>query len=175
MRPAFPYRGANANARKAAVLPALPPLPIAKADIEKLIPHAGAMHLLDGVSALEEAWLEAWSEGHRAPDHPLRADGRLPASAAIEYASQAIATHTALVSIARARPPIGYLAVLSGVRWACTRLDDVPGRLSVRVERLSATRTGLLYDFAVSGPDGPLVSGQQLIALIEDDDGGARP
>lgn len=131
------------------------------------------MHFLDGVKSLEATWLEAWSDGHRDPAHPLRAKGILPASAGIEYAAQAIATHTALVSVPRETPPIGYLAVLSGVRWNCTRLDDVAGPLIVRVERLSATRTGLLYEFALSAPEsgreGALVTGQQLIALIDDD------
>lgn len=149
----------------------LPLPPLDKAEIAPLIPHAGGMHLLAGVTALEETMLEAWADGHRDEGHPLRARGVLPASAAIEYAAQAIATHTALVSAPKEKPPIGYLAVLSGVRWAAPRLDDVAGRLAIRVTRLSATSGGLLYEFSVSGPDGVLVTGQQLIALMDDDGG----
>lgn len=129
------------------------------------------MHLLAGVTLLDETTLEAWADGHRAPDHPLRARGVLPASAGVEYAAQAIATHTALIEPPKEKPPIGYLAVLIGVRWTTPRLDDVDDRLTIRVTRLSATTGGLLYEFVVSGPDGPLVSGQQLIALMEDDGG----
>jgi len=144
-------------------------MPLSKAQIQGLIPHSGGMHLLAEVTALDETSLEAWADGHRAADHPLRVGGVLPASAGVEYAAQALATHTALITDPKPNPPIGYLAVLTGVRWTAPRLDDIEGRLLVRVTRLSATAGGLLYEFTIAGPEGPCVTGQQLIALMDEE------
>ena len=50
-----------------------------------------------------------------------RVNGILPASAAIEYAAQAMAVHAALT---RGGPPQrGFLVVASGVTWTKDRLD----------------------------------------------------
>lgn len=146
-------------------------MPLFKAQIQGLIPHSGEMLLLAQVTALDETSLDAWADGHRDADHPLRVGGRLPASAGIEYAAQAIATHTALITEPKPNPPIGYLAVLTGVNWTAPRLDDIDGRLLVHVTRLSATNGGLLYEFTISGPDGPRVTGRQLIALMDEEGG----
>ena len=64
--------------------------------IEAHIPHQGRMCLLDEVRAWDQAGVECASRTHRAPDHPLRAHGRLGSACLLEYAAQAMAVHGAL-------------------------------------------------------------------------------
>ncbi len=81
-----------------------PPL-LDHAAIAARIPHAGRMCLLDRVIAWDEDGIVCESDGHRTDDrdrrrdgpHPLVRDGALPATAAIEYAAQAMALHGALI------------------------------------------------------------------------------
>ena len=67
-----------------------------KSDWAHLIPHAGAMCLLDEVVEWDAQRLHARSATHQQPDNPLRADGRLHAVNLCEYAAQAMAVHGAL-------------------------------------------------------------------------------
>ena len=67
-----------------------------KAEWAHLIPHAGAMCLLDEVVEWDATRLHARSATHRQLDNPLRADGMLHAVNLCEYAAQAMAVHGAL-------------------------------------------------------------------------------
>ena len=67
------------------------------AAIAARVPHAGAMCLLDSVVSWDEQHIECRAASHASPTHPLAQDGRLPATAAIEYAAQAMALHGCLV------------------------------------------------------------------------------
>ena len=69
---------------------------IDKAEIRSLIPHAGAMCLLDAVTAWDEQSITCLSDTHRDPANPLRRQGRLSVLHAIEYGAQAAAIHGAL-------------------------------------------------------------------------------
>ncbi|WP_434735515.1 hypothetical protein [Candidatus Accumulibacter necessarius] len=77
------------------------------------------------------------ASSHTDPANPLRAEGRLGAASGIEYAAQAMAVHGALLAEASEPPRQGYLTSLRGVTLHVARLDDLPGELKVRAERLS--------------------------------------
>ena len=105
---------------------------IDKAEIRKLIPHAGTMCLLETVTAWDEQGIVCLTETHRDPANPLRRQGRLSVIHAVEYGGQAAAVHGAL----RARKagdtaPPGYLAALREVRWFAGELDAVAAPLEV--------------------------------------------
>lgn len=134
----------------------LPLMPIGPAGVAALIPHAGAMRLIDRVDAVSEEAILCSTSTHLSPDNPLRWDGGLPASAAIEYAAQAMAIHGALTrpeQDMRQGPRRGFIVVASGVTWTRDRLDESPAPLAIEATRLAATSGGAQYAFRVSGPE----------------------
>ncbi|MBS0366402.1 MAG: 3-hydroxylacyl-ACP dehydratase [Proteobacteria bacterium] len=146
--------------------------------IEQHIPHKGAMCLLDEVISWDAARICCRSDSHRAPDHPLRQHGRLGAACGIEYAAQAMAVHGALVAAsspltsamaagarAAARSPRGYLASVREVRIEVERLDDLPGSLLARAERIAGGEHTVLYHFTVLSAERPLLSGRASIVM----------
>src|SRR5881398_1435622 len=70
--------------------------PIDKAEIRRLIPHAGTMCLLDSVLGWDDESIVCTTNTHRDEANPLRRDGRLSALHALEYAAQAAAIHGGL-------------------------------------------------------------------------------
>lgn len=115
-----------------------------------LIPHAGAMCLLDGVDFWDDEHIRCHSRSHLAPDHPLREDGVLAAVHALEYGAQAMAVHGGLLARRRADPVRpGVLAGLRDVRLHAERLDDHPEPLQIEARRLMAGSDSFLYRFEV--------------------------
>ncbi len=137
----------------------------AREEIAQLIPHSGAMCLLDRVATWSDGEITCRAVSHTAPDNPLRNTTGLPASAGIEYAAQAMALHGALCATAEGSPRVGYIAVLSRVRWHRARLDDLPGELQVIATRLAVSDSGSSYAFDVSHDGETVVAGQALVAL----------
>ncbi|WP_211871595.1 phosphotransferase [Neoroseomonas terrae] len=138
-------------------------LPADRAAIARLVPHQGAMCLLDRVVSCDEERLACTAAGHRDPDHPLRRDGMLPAVCGLEYALQAMALHGALT--AGAAQGAGFLAALSGVTMATERLDDVAGELAIAVTALARESRGFIYAFEVAGDGRLLLSGRATVVL----------
>ncbi|HEY4254414.1 MAG TPA: phosphotransferase [Roseomonas sp.] len=137
--------------------------PATRAAIAALIPHQGAMCLLERVERLDADSILCLSATHRDIANPLRRDGALPAIAGVEYAAQAMALHGALSD--GAAQPVGFLSALRGLRLAVARLDDVAGPLSVAATALSRERRGMIYGFTVSGEDGVLLEGQAVVVI----------
>lgn len=67
-------------------------------EIRSLLPHAGAMCLLESVLAWDMNSISCSSLSHCVPNNPLRAASGLASANGIEYAAQAMALHAALVS-----------------------------------------------------------------------------
>lgn len=131
-----------------------------------LIPHKGAMCLLDEVVEWDASHLHARSGTHREADNPLRADGMLHAVNLCEYAAQAMAVHGGLLAGAAdavARP--GHLVALRDVRLTVERIDDLPGRLQVHVECLLTLPDSLQYAFRVEHRGTLLASGRAAVML----------
>ena len=77
-----------------------------RTQIATLIPHAGAMCLLDAVIAWDATTITCLASSHRTPTNPLAARGRLEVVCGVEYAAQAMAVHGALAGGGR-RPTAG--------------------------------------------------------------------
>jgi len=129
------------------------------------IPHQGDMCLLGAVVEWSEAAIACRATSHTAPGNPLRADGCLGAACGVEYAAQAMAIHGALLAGALGPPRQGYLTSVRGVNLHVARLDDRPGELSVRAERLSGDASNVLYQFWVSHDGHCLVEGRAAVIL----------
>lgn len=76
-----------------------------RAAIAALIPHDGAMCLLDGVLAWDRTSITCAASSHRAPGNPLAAGCRLDVVCGVEYAAQAMAVHGDSLAMAAGRPP----------------------------------------------------------------------
>lgn len=131
-----------------------------------LVPHAGAMVLLDRVQAWDADGVHCRARSHLDPTNPLRRAGRLGACCGIEYALQAAAVHGALLAGGVAQAA-GYVAALRGMNLHVQWLDNPAlGELHVhaRLERQEAG--GLLYALDVRSEAGAcLLSGRASIAL----------
>lgn len=135
------------------------------AGIAARIPHHGSMCLLHSVQAWSEAAIECRAVSHTDPANPLRAHGQLGAAHGIEYAAQAMAVHGALLAGADGPPRQGYLTSVRGVSLHVPRLDDLPGALDVRAERLSGDDRNILYQFSVSHQGRCLLEGRAAVVI----------
>ena len=134
-------------------------------EIAGLIPHAGAMCLLDGVVSWDENRIRCVSRSHLDTGNPLRAGGRLPAVCGIEYAAQAMATHGGLAGSTRGRPRAGYLASLRDVVCLRDRLDDLDGELVVEAERVLGDEARVIYEFRLWVGETEVLSGRAAVVL----------
>ncbi len=135
-----------------------------RALIAQLIPHQGAMSLLEHIASWDESNIIATSSTHRSPQHPLRENGRLRAVHLCEYGAQAAALHGGLVArAAGSRAAAGYLVSLRGVSFACQRIDDLEGELQIRAELLLLDTGSWQYSFAAAHAGELLASGRLAI------------
>src|SRR5690606_20848380 len=67
-----------------------------KAEIERMIPHAGSMVLLDNVEAWSADHIVCTAHSHASATNPLRRAEMLSRVMAIEYAARAVAVHGGL-------------------------------------------------------------------------------
>jgi predicted hotdog family 3-hydroxylacyl-ACP dehydratase len=132
--------------------------------IAALIPHDGAMCLLDGVLAWNPTSITCIASSHRAADNPLAAEGRLDVICGVEYAAQAMAVHGGLIGAGR-RPTAGYLASLRDVVCRLDRLDLLEGDLLVTADLLIADAGRVIYNFILTSDDQPVMSGRAAVVI----------
>ena len=138
---------------------------VTRAEIAGLIPHSGAMCLLDGVVQWDADRILCTSRSHRAVDNPLRAEGGLPAVCGVEYAAQAMAVHGGLAGKIGGRPRAGYLASLRDVVCKRGRLDDIEGDLVVEAEQVASDGAHVSYRFRLRVGEVEVLNGQALVVL----------
>jgi len=150
-------------------------LPETRAEIEKRIPHAGAMCLLEKVIHYDAAVIRCETTTHQDLDNPLRNANGLPVSAALEYAAQAAAVHGNLLQAGSEVPRGGYLAVLTHVQWQPwlykNGLHTIAAPLCVDVRRDIETAGGIDCTFSIFANTGAadkdvIVSGSMVVAFI---------
>jgi predicted hotdog family 3-hydroxylacyl-ACP dehydratase len=134
--------------------------------IRGLVPHHGAMCLIDAVEFWDATSIVCVTAQHRSPGNPLAVEGRLSAVHAIEFAAQAMAIHGALVIAARhAKPRMGLLVSARDCRFHCDRLDRMAGDLHVKAHKLAGSAIMLMYGFAVSAGTHCLAEGRVSVLL----------
>ncbi len=138
---------------------------IGKAGIAALIPHSGAMCLLESVRFWDNTTIVCMASGHRDTDHPLASDGRLDAVCGIEYAAQAMAVHGGLTIAEGRRPSAGYLASVRAVRCYVARLDLLPDDLEVTAVRLAGDQTGAVYEFSLRSGSVAVLEGRAAVVI----------
>jgi predicted hotdog family 3-hydroxylacyl-ACP dehydratase len=123
---------------------------LSRRDWQHLIPHRGAMCLLDAVVAWDDSSIHASAASHRDPVNALRSDGRLRSVHLCEYGAQAMAVHGGLLAQrdGRAASP-GLLVSLRAVKLHVARIDDLPGDLHVYAQKLLDSGNSWQYEFRI--------------------------
>jgi predicted hotdog family 3-hydroxylacyl-ACP dehydratase len=142
------------------------PQTLDRAGIAARIPHAGRMCLLDALLGWNDESVTCRTLSHADAANPLRGPRGLHASAAIEYASQAMALHGALAAAPGSAPSAGFLAAARSVRLHVERLDRIDGPIVVKATRLAASGEQAMYRFALEdGAGRPLAGGRASVVL----------
>jgi predicted hotdog family 3-hydroxylacyl-ACP dehydratase len=139
---------------------------VGRAEIETLVPHAGAMCLWDEVVAFDDARIALRAFNHRDPAHPLRSGGQLRAVHLCEYGAQAMAVHGGLLARrtgGSAAP--GMLVALRDVTLHVARIDDLAGALDGEAEALAVSAAGQQYAFRISHAGVLLAEGRAAVVL----------
>ena len=126
--------------------------------IAGLVPHQGAMCLLEEVLDWNERTIVCRAASHRDPDNPLRSAGRLAAIIGVEYAAQAVAVHGGLAGGSQRKE--GYLAALRDVECSVERLDTIGKDLTIHATQVAAESGRLLYDFRIEEGGRELLRGR---------------
>lgn len=139
---------------------------IGREAIAALIPHQGAMCLLERVLEWDADRILLATATHRSADNPLRARGRLRALHLCEYGAQAMAVHGGLLAQAagsRAQP--GMLVSLREVRLHREYIEDLPEELEVEARRLLQTAGSWQYTFAATHAGKRLAAGRAAVMM----------
>jgi len=123
------------------------------------------MCLLDRVLEWTEQCIVCETESHHAPDHPLRAAGRLGAAVGVEYAAQAMAVHGSLMASMQDCPRQGFLTSVRDLTLNVERLDDLVGPLRIRAELISRDDRLILYQFQIHHQCICLLEGRASVVL----------
>ena len=132
--------------------------------IASLIPHQGAMCLLDRVVEWDRDRIVLATSTHRAPGNPLRVDGKLRAVHLCEYGAQAMAVHGGLSAQAdgeQAQP--GFLVSLRDVKLNVDFVEQLGGELLVSAQRLLASPGSWQYAFEVKHGTDTLAAGRAAV------------
>jgi len=137
---------------------------LGRARILGLIPHGGAMCLLDDVEHWDEAGITCRSARYAAADNPMRrADGSLGSACGIEIAAQAMALHGRLSAPAEGAPRPGFLVSLRDVRFRARSLPTDTGPLTITAQRLLGDARGASYAFSVMAGQEEWLSGRATV------------
>lgn len=134
-------------------------------DIGSLLPHAGTARMIERVLRWNREEIVAATTRHRAPDNPLRKDGRLAAVHLAEFGAQAMAIHGGLLTTANGGTP--RAALLVSVRDLVLRRDyieQLPGELEITARALLAGASGFQYSFDVCN-GGELIARGRVAAM----------
>ncbi|HWC50669.1 MAG TPA: hypothetical protein VG453_03235 [Nitrospira sp.] len=124
------------------------------------------MCLLESVEAWDDVTIRCLAWTHRDQRNPLRFNGRLTASAGLEYAAQAMGAHVGLVDgDGPTDHRIGLIGSVRDVVFDIDRLDDLDGCLMVNATRLVVGEQGYMYHFTLMHELRKLIEGRASIFI----------
>ncbi len=133
--------------------------------VADLIPHAGAMCLLEHIECWDESSVALTTSTHRDPANPLAGNSGLRAIHLCEYGAQAMAVHGGLAAQAlggRASP--GMLVSLRDVAFHRNYIHDLDGDLRVEARRIQASESAWQYSFRVTHAGALLAQGRAVVS-----------
>jgi predicted hotdog family 3-hydroxylacyl-ACP dehydratase len=133
-------------------------------DILALIPHAGAMCLLDRVEHWDGSGITCLSTRYGAADNPMRrTDGSLGTACGIEIAAQAMALHGRLSAPVDGSPRPGFLVSLRDVRLRAATFSPDAGPLTVTARQLLGDARSASYAFTGATGDTEWLRGRATV------------
>lgn len=139
---------------------------LTKQELNRFLPHAGSMCLLDTVEGWDGSSISCRATSHRDPENPLRHMGRLEIVSGLEYAAQAMGVHVGLLNPDRpTQGLIGYVGGIRDVTFGVERLDDLPADLNVETRRVFDGQDSFMYQFTLTAGDRVVLTGRASIFL----------
>lgn len=140
--------------------------PLSKEELTALLPHAGAMRLINRVESWDATTIRCHTLSHHDQGNPLRHNARLEAVAGLEYAAQAMGIHVGLLNRTRSMDGlIGYVGSLRDVVLGVDRLDGCPAELTIDAMRLVEGDDSFMYRFTISSGGQNVMTGRASIFL----------
>lgn len=130
--------------------------------IADLVPHAGAMVLLDEVISYGAEHIHCRTQLQDLHQHPLAQSGVLPATALAELAGQAMAVHGSLIDSAARTPRAGQLVALARLELHIDAINQAL-MLDIHAQWLAGDERGTAYEFQVKNGDLLLAAGRATI------------
>jgi len=135
------------------------------ARIAGLIPHAGAMCLLERIERWDESSVTVATSTHRDPANPLAGRSGLPSIHLCEYGAQAMAVHGGLMARSEGRRAApGLLVSLRDVELHRDFVHDLDGELQVEARRIQASESAWQYSFRVLHAGTLLAQGRAVVS-----------
>jgi predicted hotdog family 3-hydroxylacyl-ACP dehydratase len=133
-------------------------------EICKLIPHSGAMCLLDTVEDWDEKRIVCTSATHRDINNPLRHKEGLSMLSLIEYGAQAMAVHGCLLAEKNSMVmEEGYLVALRDIQISPGLVSDVENDLEIIVDCLFSAAGNMIYNLSIQVCNTVLVCGRATV------------
>lgn len=133
--------------------------------LESHLPHKGDMCLLEQVVSWDDDQINCMATSHLDPQNPLSRNGKLCASAGIEYAAQAMAAHGCLMLGGNETARQGYIASVRNVEFRTDTLNALGPMLDVNAKRIFGDNDNVIYEFTVSDGVAPKVTGRATVIL----------
>jgi predicted hotdog family 3-hydroxylacyl-ACP dehydratase len=137
-------------------------------EIQGLLPHQGAMQLIESVSSWTRDDIVCQTRSHLRSDNPLRHRGSLPMHVAIEIGAQAAGIHGGLLNrelFPGSPAQMGYLAVISNAQWNENSLNSLEDNLIIFARRTAVTPGGRAYRVRIEHRSETIMSADLVIAL----------
>jgi predicted hotdog family 3-hydroxylacyl-ACP dehydratase len=138
---------------------------IGQTEIRALIPHAGDMCLLAGVTQWDATRISCVAHSHRNSDNPMAHNGRIGALCGIEFAAQAMAVHGGLTGLVGERPRAGLLVSVRDVVAQVEYLSDYSEDLQIEAEQLMSEQSSVCYSFTLHAGEKELLRGRATVVL----------
>ena len=121
-----------------------------KKELCHLLPHSGAMCLLDSVLHWDATTIVCTASSHTEPQNPLRLREGLETVCGLEYAAQAIGVHICLTASSTNKGlAMGYLGGIKHVKFHSPHLHTFSDGLEIQSEILLGQETSFIYSFIV--------------------------
>jgi predicted hotdog family 3-hydroxylacyl-ACP dehydratase len=135
-------------------------------EIRTLIPHSGAMCLLESVQEWGEESIICTSRTHLDRANPLRRNETLSAIHAFEYGAQAVAIHGGLrARRAGTSAPPGYLAAIRDASVNVPTLDQFNCALTITAHPLFSDKANSVYNCVISAANRVIAQARVTIIL----------
>jgi predicted hotdog family 3-hydroxylacyl-ACP dehydratase len=128
-------------------------------EVYAMLPHAGAMCLLEQVLKHDRDSIHCATTSHRDPYNPLRRDGILSAVHGVEYAAQAAAAHGVLSHVLDADAAL-LLGAVRELELVVAQLDRLPAPLQITAWLEARAGINAVYRFELSADERISVRGR---------------